>query len=286
MNILVTGGLGFIGSHLVKKLVKEGHSLVVLDKSKKNMERISEIKDKIKFIKKDVRKYKGVSDFDVVYHLAAISSVSRCEKNPKKALSVNVTGTLNLLKNNPKKFIYPSSAAIYAEKGKRVINSYDRLNPSSIYGYTKKWADELVDYYDGIVVRIPNVYGPYSQSVVTKFVKMALEGKKLTIFGKGDQMRTFVYVDDIVDNLIKIGLDGRKKLYQLGAPSEFYKSVNDIVEILEDKISVEAVHKPKREYEIKYSLLAYEKSDLNLKPKIKLEKGIEKLIQYHKRKFD
>ena len=283
MEILVTGGVGFLGSHLVRRLVKEGHSVTVLDKSKKDINRIADVKDKIKFIEKDVRKFRECSKFDLVYHLVAISDVTKCEEDPKEALSVNVGGTLNLLLQNPKKLVYPSSAAIYAEKGKRVIHFYDRINPKSIYGYTKKWAEELVDKFDQVVVRIPNVYGPYSPSVITKFVKRALEGKELIVYGDGEQMRTFIYVDDIVNALVKIGMEGRREFYQLGASSKFYKSVNDVIKVLKKKLPIKkVVYKPEREYETRYSLLAYERSDLELRPKIELEQGIDKLIKFYK----
>lgn len=283
MRILVTGGTGFLGSHLVKRLTKEGHSVTALDRSKEDIDRIADVKDKIEFVKEDVREFDRCSDFDLIYHLAAISTVPECEEKPKEAFSINVLGTLNLLHQGPRKLVYPSSAAIYAEKGKRIIHSYDRLKPSSIYGYTKKWSDELVRYYDQVVVRIPNVYGPYSKSVVTKFVKRVLDGKGLEIFGDGNQIRTFVYVDDMVDALIKVGLEGRRNMYQLGAPSDFYRSVNDVVEILKKEVDIkEIVNKPEREYEIRYSLIAYEPSDLELEPRIKLKEGINRLINYYK----
>lgn len=216
-KVLVTGGAGFIGSHLVEKLVELGAKVTVLDNfSSGVMQNLQAVLPKIKLIIGDIAKEavcaSAVQNQTVIFHTAAMSAVGLCQTNPAACQAVNVQATENLLKNCAAntKFLFSSSAAVYGNHEGRCTEEQS-ANPTSIYGQSKLAGEELCGIYaekNGLqcfVLRYFNVFGPRQEnnqlanSVVVEFKKKLSNFEPLTIFGDGHQTRDFVSVFKVVD---------------------------------------------------------------------------------------
>ncbi|RZD48860.1 MAG: NAD-dependent dehydratase [Thaumarchaeota archaeon] len=222
MNILVTGGAGFIGRHLVKFLIENKKNVSILDNfSNSDRKLIPQFeKDQIKVFEGDIRNDDDVSraskDQDVVIHLAAKISVEESIKNPTETFEINVEGTKNLLKickkNNVEKIIAASSAAVYGEgDGINKITEQTKMNPISPYGESKvKMEKEIIKFCSDnqinyVILRFFNIYG-LGQSieyagVITKFLEKIQKNENLKIFGDGLQTRDFVAIEDIINSI-------------------------------------------------------------------------------------
>ncbi len=218
MKALVTGGAGFIGSHIAGRLVSLGWEVVVLDDLSNgksvNMESFS---DKIKFISGSITDKdaveKAVSGADYVFHEAALVSVVKSISNPEKTYEINVEGTRNVLEaslgEKVKRLVFASSAAIYGNANPPVAEDFE-FNPLSPYAESKIEGEKLMAEFnkkglETVSLRYFNVYGerqdPNSQysGVITRFIGKMLGGESPTIYGDGNQSRDFIYVDDVVD---------------------------------------------------------------------------------------
>jgi nucleoside-diphosphate-sugar epimerase len=220
----VTGGAGFIGSHLADRLISEGFEVNVLDDFSTGC--LENIKDYLncpsfRLIRGDVRRRgvvrEALRDVDYVFHLAAIASVPLSINKPKLVSEVNVSGTLNLLweslRFNVKRFIFTSSCAIYGEPAYMPIDEEHPTNPVSPYAASKLSAEHYCRTFhktyglETVILRLFNAYGPRQErspysGVIAKFIDALKSGRVLTIFGDGEQTRDFIYVDDVVDALI------------------------------------------------------------------------------------
>ena len=217
MNIIVTGGAGFVGSHLVELLVKKKHYPIIIDNLSTGL--YSNIKHfvdskKADFIKCDIRNFKKILQLpkvDAVIHLAAIASVVESIDNPIFVNDVNVNGTLNMLefckKNKIKKFVFTSSAAIYGDYEKP-INEISPTIPTTVYGSTKLTGEQYCQIYSNLfginmtILRPFNIYGPRQNDtyagVISKFMDRLNKNKPPIIFGNGKQTRDFIHVNDVV----------------------------------------------------------------------------------------
>jgi UDP-glucose 4-epimerase len=223
-KVLVTGGAGFIGSHLVDRLVREGFEVVVLDNlSTGSLENIKMHMEnpKFQFIRGDVR-VRGITrralrDVNCVFHLAAIASIDLSIRRPDLVNDVNVMGTLNLLEEGRRadveKFVFTSSCAVYGEPIKLPIDEEHPTRPLSPYGASKLAAEHYCAVYhkvyglDTVVLRLFNVYGPRQErspygGVISRFIERLRKGLAPIIFGDGRQTRDFVYVGDVVEALV------------------------------------------------------------------------------------
>jgi|SRR3989344_322326 len=216
-KILVTGGAGFIGSHLTDRLVEEGHKVIITDDLSKG--RIENINAKADFEKVDVTSKKFLDLMkkikpDAVFHLAAQSGIGQSLKDPQKDIAVNFLATQTLLEQAKvlrlKKIVFASSAAVYAESKKLPLDEENIKEPTSLYGMTKLLSEYLLQNYHKIhglpytSLRFANVYGPRQDSsgeggVVAIFTDKILKNDQVTIFGNGTQTRDFIYVSDVVD---------------------------------------------------------------------------------------
>lgn len=302
MRILVTGGAGFIGSHLVERLLKEDHEVIVLDNlSFGKIENLDLKNPKLSFFKGDICDKKIVKkvlkNVDVVFHLAALIDVSFSVKNPALVNHVNVCGSLNLLeesiKQHVEKFIFASSCAVYGEPQHLPIDEEHPTNPSSPYAASKlaveKYCQTFKRLYglETVSLRLFNVYGPRQEGkiysgVITQMIQRLSSGKPPIIFGDGAQTRDFVYVLDVVDAFYK-AMYTKECAGEINIGSGKETSINELAKLLMKKFSLEAepVYMAPRAGEIKRSWANIEKAKCVLKyaPKFSLNEGLEAFLK-------
>jgi len=306
-NILVTGGAGFIGSHLVDALMKnrDVEEVRVIDNfSTGKIENISNHLKSKKFslLKDDVRNHeavhKAMKNINYVFHEAAIASVPLSVKNPQACYEVNVTGTFNLLEEARIRdaiLIYASSCAVYGDPSRIPIREDDASKPISPYGASKLSAEALCIAYNSTYglrstcLRYFNVYGPrqsYSRysGVITIFTNRALRGENLIIYGDGKQTRDFIYVKDIVDANLLIANCKRAygQVFNVGTGKETsIKSLAlKIIKIVGTDVKI--IHKAPIKGDIRRSVadISRIKEIANYSPKISLNEGLSSFIKY------
>ncbi len=302
MKILVTGGAGFIGSHLMRKLQNVGYEAVALDNLSTGLR--ENLLPDMKLVVMDTHD-KAVEDlfqkehFDAVVHLAAQTLVSDSMIDPENDMYQNVAGTVRILeccrKYGVKRVIFSSSAAIYGDVDEKALPISETLpqTPLSFYGLTKKTAEKYLELYhlayglDYVVLRFANVYGERQGDggeggVISIFTKRLAQGKGITIFGDGKQTRDFVYAGDIADGIITaLTTDAKNTAYNLSTTEE--TSLNELVQILSrigGKEITPTYDKP-REGDIYRSSLNNAKAICNLdwKPKVSLEEGLRRVLE-------
>ena len=305
-RILVTGGAGFIGSHLVDRLIKEGYEVVVLDNFfSGNIENIKHHLESRMFylVKGDIRNSdkvkEAVKNVDAVFHLAAIVSVPLSIENPLLVNDVNVRGTLNLLeaslKADVKRFIYASSCAVYGEVDRLAINERCPSNPISPYAVSKLAAEHYCKVFyenyglDTLRLRYFNVYGPrqaknsYS-GVITRFINLLKQGKPLTIHGDGEQTRDFVHVRDVVDaNMLALNCQhGFGEMINVGTGKP--TTVNQLAKVLLElsgRSDLKRMHLAPRKGDIRSSCADISKAQkaLGYESKVTLKEGLRMMLK-------
>jgi nucleoside-diphosphate-sugar epimerase len=309
-EILVTGGAGFIGSHIVDRLLKEGFKVRVLDDlstgEKKNLSQHQNQKN-FQFIEGDVRDFelvkKIVKGVDAVVHEAALVSVTHSVKNPLLSNEINVIGTLNMLKAcadaQIKRFVYASSCAIYGDT--EILPNHERLLPKPIspYAVDKLAAENYVKIFNSVYgletvcLRYFNVYGPRQKlgpysGVISIFINRFLENKPPIIFGDGEQTRDFINVMDVVEaNLL--ALSKRKavgEVFNIGTgEASTINMVRETIQKIMDKTFLKPVYVEPRPGDIRHSYgdITKARSNLGYKPKIRLKKGLNELVKSYSR---
>ena len=300
--VLVTGGAGFIGSHLVQSLAEKGYFVRVLDNLSTG--KLANINSDligsncVEFVKGDIRNTAVVKDcvasVDVVFHLAAQISVAFSIHNPEFNNEVNIKGTQTLLKASEKegvsKFLFVSSAAVYGEPNYLPVDENHPTNPISPYAESKLAGEKeclsqtaLVS----VVLRFFNVYGPkqglndYS-GVITKFIDKIKEKQPLTIYGDGSQTRDFVYVQDIVNALILAlqnnNVNGQVFNIGTGKAATIKELAQTMLALTSTKLEV--INAPARTGDIKQSYANITKANklLDYKPQYTLKKGLKELL--------
>ena len=298
MRSLITGGGGFIGSHLAEKLVKMKHKVIDIDNftigRKSNLHKI---RKKIKIVDDDILNKKNISKYfkniDNVFHLAARADIIPSIENPELYFDVNVKGTLNILnaslKNKIKRFIYIASSSSYGIPKKYPTPENSPIDPQYPYALSKRMGEELVMHYSKIYnlnstsLRFFNVYGPRARTsgtygaVFGVFLKQKLSGKPLTVVGNGKQSRDFTYVSDIVNSITTVAKNKKisGKIFNVGSGKTV--SINKIVNLLKGK----KIYIPKRpgEPDVTFADISKIKKTLNWQPKINIEKGINLLLE-------
>lgn len=296
LRVLVTGGCGFIGSNLVRLLLRKGMQVKVLDNLSVGSEAnlppgvellIGDIRDRAKV-------FEAVVGADAVVHLAAHAGVAESVVDPQTCFEINVQGTLNILEatvaRSIGRFVFASSNAAVGEHPGPVHEDVP-ARPTSPYGASKLAAEAYCSAFSNsyglntVVLRFANVYGPYSThktSVVAKFLRQLKSGKTLTIYGGGTQTRDFIHASD-VSNACLLALEAPKgaKLYQIGSgvPTSILTLVDLIVELSGQKVTVE--YAPPRPGEIRHSCALIDRAcrELGFKPTISLREGLIMLLQ-------
>jgi len=307
-KILVAGGAGFIGSHIVDELLRRDIEVIVLDNLYTGqLDNISHHKENknFQFVEGDVRNSDQIKSVmngvDAVFNEAAVVSVSRSMENPLLANEVNVTGTLNLLKVSldagVKRFIQASSASVYGDTKELPLTEDLPSKPVSPYAVSELAAENYARVFwtayglETVCLRYFNVYGPrqtYSpySGVITIFVNQLLRNQQPIIFGDGRQTRDFVYVKDVVAAnmlaLTKSEATGEVFNIATGTATTIDRLVENLREIM-DKKDLRPIHKDPRPGDIWHSYASIEKARkiLGYKPTFSLKTGLTKLVEWY-----
>lgn len=304
MKVLVTGGAGFIGSNVVDLLIEKNYEVCVID-SLMHGEK-SNINKKAVLYEMDIRDKKIKEIFekeqpDYVIHNAAQINVANSVKDPIDDASINVIGTINVLeaakKTNVKKIIYPASAAIFGEPAYLPIDEAHPLEMISGYGVTKHTVEHYLKVYKKLYnigyvsLRYSNVYGPRQDSsgeggVVAIFCEKLLKGERPYIYGDGEQIRDFIYVEDVAKaNLLALE-SNMEGIFNICTNSKV--TVNELLMTINKILGkdIKPIYTDAREGDIKNSYMTYKKVKENFgwEPKINLQEGLYKTINFYKNK--
>lgn len=303
MKVLVTGGAGFIGSHIATRLVAEGHEVVAFDNlTSGKRENLEHLAGKVELVVGDVRDAAALVDVSrgcaVAFHQAAIVSVPYSVDHPQETHDVNIQGTLNVLHaakaNGVKRVVFACSAAVYGEEPESPKVETMRPVPVSPYGIEKLTGEHYLDVWnrlygvETVSLRYFNVFGerqdprsPYS-GVISIFVDRALKGTGVTMFGDGGQTRDFVYVGNVVDaNMLAAftpGIGGSNFNVGCGGQTTLLELLAMIEEIVGAK--VERTHNAPRQGDIRESVANIGKirAKLGYEPKVGVQEGLRRLI--------
>ncbi|WP_216775303.1 NAD-dependent epimerase/dehydratase family protein [Metabacillus halosaccharovorans] len=298
MNVLITGGCGFIGTYVKKKLLKQEHSVYIVDNfSTGNRENVSEKEALIKGDIVEESTYEKLEDtsIDTIIHLAAQTSVPNSLNDPIDDMKTNIEGTIKLLqfaiKNKVKRFIFASSAAVYGDNKNIPIKEDQPLYPSSPYGISKMTAESYIktlcelNNIEYVILRFSNVYGPKQSQegeggVIKGFIDQLSQNKQPFIYGDGNQTRDFIYVEDIAEAHL-VALDVKSGIYNLSSKIEI--SINSIYEIIAEtmgKNQIKAIKLNEREGDIYKSCLDNQKFKRasNWSLQYPIEEGLRKTI--------
>ena len=298
MKYVVTGGLGFIGSNIVRMLVKNNHNVIVIDNlNTGNKTRVSNFEDRIKFHKIDIRNKNDMKplfeNIDGVFHNAALTDVQESYKKEKEYCDVNVEGTRNVLelgRKNNIKIIFASSASVYGNTNTIPIKENFKQNAINPYGHTKI-ENELMAKKLSITglrfigLRYFNVFGIGQTNsyagVITKFLRQLKEKKSPIIFGKGSQIRDFIHVEDVAKaNIRAMNSDVENDFFNIG--SGVGTSILELSKMMIkiSKLQIEPIFKPeiKGDIEFSKSSIDHAKNKLNWNPEILLDKGLKEMI--------
>ncbi len=304
MKILVTGGAGFIGSHVVNAYLAAGHEVVVVDDLSHGKK--ENVPPYIQFYKLDIRDKTQLriifqlEDFDVVNHQAALANVRESMVRPDVYAEVNIIGSINLLEASRdfgvKRFIYASTGgAVYGEPMYLPATEEHPINPLDPYGASKHAVEHYLYLYhanyglDYVVLRYPNVYGPRQDpfgeaGVIAIFTQRMLQGKEVIINGDGTQQRDFLYVGDVAQANILALTRGDNGIYNLGTGIPV--DVNTIYRKLKELTGYtsEATHGPRKKGEVYRIYLDASKARaaLGWEPKVSLDEGLRITVDYFK----
>ena len=307
-SVLVTGGAGFIGSHLCDLLIDKGYKVICLDNlltgSKQNIEHLL-TNPNFEFVEADVTSKFQIPDSEFIFHLASPASPIDYQNYPEETLLTNSLGTLNILelaKKTGAKVLVASTSEIYGDplehpQRETYLGNVNTFGPRACYDESKRYAETATYVFikkyniDARIIRIFNTYGPRMKKddgrVVSNFITKSLSGDTINIDGDGSQTRSFCYISDLVDGIYKaMFFDGTNvQIFNLGNPDEY--KVKDLAEKI--------IKLTGSKSEIKYSGTFREddpmrrqpditkaKKILDWEPKVGLEEGLQKTIEYYK----
>lgn len=313
LRILITGGAGFIGSHLADKLLQLGNEVICYDNfdsfylnKEKNIEH--NLKNpKYKLIKADILDYNllkiAMQKVDITFHLAAQPGVRFSIENPEKTVRVNILGTVNVLKaaleQNVTKVIFASSSSVYGEPKHLPLDEKHPTNPISPYGLSKLCSEKYCQLYHKlyreniVILRYFSVYGPRQRPdmAIHKFVNLLVQSKHPEIYGDGFQSRDFTYIDDVVQGTILAAEKDTAigEVFNIGNGSTI--TVNDLVELLIKLLQKEQV-KPTRTKpklgDVTHTYASVEKAKFTLgyQPKTLLPDGVKRFAEWYLKTYE
>ena len=280
MKILVTGGSGFIGSHLVDKLVEAGHEVRVFDLKEP-------LRGDVDFLRGDItskdNSSAAIKNMEVVYHTAAFSNIDLVKDNPLTTIEYNILGTAYLLdecrKQGIKRFVFASSVYVYEEKG-------------HLYTASKVASEMICKSYNALyglpytILRYGTAYGPRSRNadVPSVFAEKAMKGEKMTVHGSGNQMRHFIYVEDLAEgNVAALKEVASNQTYDLVGTRPI--AIREVVEIIKKLIGNVAIeYEEARPGDYGGALVSSEKTkrELGWEPKVDFEEGVRRYVEWYK----
>ena len=310
-SILITGGAGFIGTHLFETLIKEGNYITVIDNFNKeyytgkeeNLASVTKNYELTKdyniingdLLEESIYHEIGV-EIDVIFHLAALAGVRYSIQNAEKVTKNNIVGSVNVFEyaqqNNIKKLVYASSSSVYGNPVYTPVDEIHPKNPISPYAVSKLCGEIYADYYyreyslSITSLRFYTVYGPRGRPdmAIRKFFNLILQDKEIIIYGDGEQLRDFTYISDIVNGLILAGESKKSpgEIFNLGCSNPI--SVNNLVDKMY-KIAIKPKNlkysdKQKGDVDVTYSNINKAKEILNYQPQVEINEGLQKTYDW------
>jgi nucleoside-diphosphate-sugar epimerase len=308
MRILLTGVCGFIGSHIAEKFLKEGNEVLGVDNlltgREENLGILSGYKN-FEFKKTNVEDFVADQDFDIILHLASCASPKDYIKYPLETMSANSKGTWNLLesiKSKKIRLVYGSTSEVYGDPliTPQHEEYYGNVNPvgeRSVYDESKRFGEALcMAYYrkfniDVRIIRIFNTYGPRMKMedgrVIPNFITQALKNEDLTVYGDGNQTRSFCYIDDMVEAIYRVCTKEniKERILNLGNPYEI--KIIDVARIIlkltSSSSDIKFLSLPPDDPKRRCPVIDRAKKEIEWEPRISLEEGLKKTIEYFKR---
>jgi len=304
LNILITGGAGFVCSHLADKLHQKGHNLILLDNlltgNKKNISHLLSNKN-VSFVEHDVQNHIQIEDeIDFIFHFASAASPIAYQENPVNTLKAGSIGTINTLglaKVKKADYLLASTSEVYGDPEISPQNEdyWGNVNPNgerSMYDEAKRFAEAATATYSRTynlntkIVRIFNTYGPRMQlndgRVVTNFIVQALKGEDISVYGDGSQTRSFSFVDDTVNGIIALMESSHNDVFNIGNPNEI--TINElaskIIELTNSNSKLINKHLPQDDPKQRQPDITKAKSLLKWQPEVDLEVGLSKTIEW------
>ena len=304
MNIVITGGSGFVGSYLCEKLINDGHKIIVIDNlltgSTENINNLMD-NENFSFIEHDVQDHIEIEDkVDYVLHFASAASPKAYTEHPVNTLKAGSVGTINTLglaKKHSAEYLLASTSEVYGDPLISPQNEeyWGNVNPNgerSMYDEAKRFAEAAVATYSrsyGLktkIVRIFNTYGPRMQlndgRVVTNFIVQALRNENITIYGDGTQTRSFSYVEDTVAGIISLMNSTEYDVFNIGNPNEMTvgKLAEKIIELTDSTSEIKYLELPNDDPKQRKPDITKAKTKLNWEPKVNLDEGLAKTITW------
>ena len=306
MKILVTGGLGFIGSNFILKVLKENKNFEIINvdaklygSNKKNLESIENL-DRYQYVKGDITNYdileKIIIDCDAIVNFAAESFVDRSISNATSSFDSNLKGIfilLELIKKYKKRLIHISTDEVFGSLDEDSANEITRFNPSSPYSATKAGAELLINSYfitygcDCVITRCTNNYGPrqFPEKLIPKSILLAEQGKKIPLYGTGNNIRDWIFVDDHCDAIFNVLMNGKSgESYNISANNEInnitivkkilsiMNKSEDLIEFVEDRPG----------HDFRYSMNSSKiRNELNWNIKVNFDEGLKKTVDWY-----
>ena len=309
MNIVITGGSGFVGSYLCEKLINEGNSIIVIDNlltgSTENINHLMD-NENFSFIEHDVQNHIEIeNNVDYVLHFASAASPKAYTEHPVNTLKAGSLGTINTLglaRKHKAEYLLASTSEVYGDPLISPQNEeyWGNVNPNgerSMYDEAKRFAEAAVATYSRSydlktkIVRIFNTYGPRMQlndgRVVTNFIVQALNNENITIYGDGSQTRSFSYVEDTVAGILSLMNSGEYDVFNIGNPNEMTvgQLAEKIVELTNSTSEIKYLELPNDDPKQRKPDITKAKKMLNWEPKINLEDGLKITIDWIKKEL-
>ncbi len=304
MNIVITGGSGFVGSYLCENFINDGHKIIVIDNLLTgSMENINNLLDNenFSFIEHDVQDHIEIEDkVDYVLHFASAASPKAYTEHPVNTLKAGSVGTINTLglaKKHSAEYLLASTSEVYGDPLISPQNEeyWGNVNPNgerSMYDEAKRFAEAAVATYSrsyGLktkIVRIFNTYGPRMQlndgRVVTNFIVQALRNENITIYGDGTQTRSFSYVEDTVAGIISLMNSTEYDVFNIGNPNEMTvgQLAEKIIKLTNSTSEIKYLELPNDDPKQRKPDITKAKTKLNWEPKVNLDEGLAKTITW------
>jgi len=302
MKILITGGAGFIGSNLAKRLVNDQHDVVVLDNLLRGNKLDKDTFDKVEFIRGDVRDLdtvtKASQGCDLIFHFAAVLGVDIVADNPVETMDVEVIGTRNVVYaaevNNIKRIMYASTSGIYGHSAiENALTEEVLVDPRTSYAMAKRYNEiYLASHFeekglDVVSLRFFNVYGwnQDNRMVVPRFFEQAIAGDRITVFGTGKQTRDFTFIDDTVESCVR--LMDMKGCHIVNIANEAEWCILDLAEQIKEITNSDSeivfIDAPKKRYDYEVERRVGSSAKLlqltNYKPDTTLKEGLRNIYQ-------